>query len=256
MDARDLTHKELENHFYYQGKRKLIKNLLKKANLPQNAKILDVGCGTGSDLKIIEQFGEITVLDINQESLNLINNNHQKICADLTNFSSKTKYDCIIAFDVLEHIDNHKVAAQNLFSCLKPNGKFIGSVPAYQFLYSKHDEVLAHYRRYTKTNFTHLLRSVGFKKLSSGYWMSTLLPIAATHRLINKNKPVNKTDIQIVPKPINWLFSQILKLEASIGTSKFFRFPAGLTTWIICEKTNLKNSLTISKLIKNKLENP
>lgn len=237
MDARDQNAPDLEKHFYYTGKRKLIEALLKKAQLPPNAKILDVGSGTGSDLDVISKFGEVTVLDIDQETLDQVPDTYEKICADLTKINiPENTYDCIIAFDVLEHIEKHDIAAQNLFKILKSGGKLVGSVPAYQCLYSQHDKVLEHFRRYTRTNFTQLLTEAGFKKLSSGYWMSILFPIAAITRIFKKNTQETETDVQILPKPINALFSWILKTEAFVGTSKFFRFPFGLTTWNISTK--------------------
>lgn len=237
MDARDLNDENLDKHFYYAGKHTLVESLMKKANVPANAKILDVGCGTGSDLKILEKFGDVTVLDIDQPSLDMIDEKYDKICADLTKVDLPTeKFDIVIAFDVLEHVEDHAKAAKNLQNSLKKGGKFIGSVPAYQFLYSRHDELLAHFRRYTRSSFNKLIEETGLQKKSSGYWMSILFPVAAMIRLMKKQTHEQQTDIQTLPKPINSIFAGILKLEAILGTSKFFRFPFGLTTWCIAEK--------------------
>lgn len=237
MDLRDQNSSHLETHFYYTGKRKLIESLLKKANLPANAKILDVGCGTGSDLEVIKSFGEVTVLDIDQTALNKIPDNYKKIKMDLAEINLQIKkFDCIVAFDVLEHIKNEESGIKNLFKYLKKDGIFIGTVPAYQFLYSQHDKLLCHFRRYTRKNFIQKLEKKGFNKKYSGYWMSLLFPIAGLLRILKKQTNEQKTDIRKIAKPINFIFSQILKFEALFGTSRFFRFPFGLTVWIICKK--------------------
>ncbi|MDH3324546.1 MAG: class I SAM-dependent methyltransferase, partial [Candidatus Peregrinibacteria bacterium] len=236
MDTRDQQAGDIEKHFYFEGKRHLIEKLLEKAELPENAKILDVGCGTGSDLEVISKFGEVTVLDINQEALNQIPDKYNKICADLTETNlPDAEYDCIVAFDILEHIENQEHAARQLFHTLKPNGKFVGTVPAYQLLFSSHDKSLDHFRRYSRSNFVWTLENAGFHKLTSGYWMSLLFPFAAVSRLLNRKKEA-KTSLKPLPEFLNNLVSKILKFEARIGTSKFFRFPYGLTTWLIATK--------------------
>ena len=75
MDIKDLKSGLTIENFWFQGKMNLIQNLLKISNSPKEANILNIGVGTGDDLKIINKFGKVFVLDKDQEALNMIPNN-------------------------------------------------------------------------------------------------------------------------------------------------------------------------------------
>jgi len=68
-------------------------------------------------------------------------------------------FDTIILVHVLEHIENDREALTHLHTLLKPNGKVLIEVPAMQPLFSVHDKMLGHYRRYNRTNFKAMVNS-------------------------------------------------------------------------------------------------
>lgn len=80
------------------------------------------------------------------------------------------KFDCIFYLNVLEHLENDRVAIQNSRFMLKPGGRLIVLVPAYSFLYSRMDKALNHYRRYTKKSMSNLLSNQKMEVINSFYF--------------------------------------------------------------------------------------
>ena len=94
--------------------------------------------------------------------------------------------DTFTAFDVLEHIPDDQAAMANLFNTLKPGGRLILSVPAYQWLWSQHDELMHHQRRYLARDISSLARSAGFNIDYISYHNCILFPVVVFFRLISR----------------------------------------------------------------------
>jgi len=235
MDYEDYKAGKSESSFWFKGKRNLIFTILKKNLIKKNLKILSIGAGTGDELKILNKFGDVYVVDINKKALDLIPKNLysvKKICNAIElPFEDKT-FDLVVSFDVFEHIKEDYLATKEAYRVLKKDGILFFSVPAFQFLYSSHDRALGHNRRYSKKQLKSLLKS--FKKIKLFYWNFFLfLPISFI-RLIKKNsKP--KVDDDRLNLFLDSLFFKLLKLE------NFFIFyelcpPFGISIFGVCKK--------------------
>lgn len=140
-----------EKHWWFRGKRKLIETLLSLESKGNELKILDLGCGTGSNALFLKPYtarGELIGVDNSTHAINYANkrNYSQLFCKkveDLTEFS-EGYFNVIIAADYLELIENDMLILQKTWGLLKENGLLIITVPASQFLWSKHDETLQH----------------------------------------------------------------------------------------------------------------
>jgi len=139
------------NWWWYKAKSNLLSHILKKEGLNKHNKILEIGPGIGNNLKILSEFGIIDILEIENEFINSLKNYYSniidKVYQNIEEINSE--YDLIIMLDVLEHIKESENFMNEVKKIIKKNGKIVIGVPAYQSLWSGHDEALKHYRRYT-----------------------------------------------------------------------------------------------------------
>ncbi len=142
-----------ESYWWHQGRLKIIASYLRCASGgTTNSKILNVGCGTGGSIALLESFGETDNVDTADAAIAFARRRGYKRVIKVDGlklpFAAKS-YDLIGAFDVLEHIDQEIAALKEWKRVLKDDGAIILTVPAYQWLWSGHDESLHHKRRYT-----------------------------------------------------------------------------------------------------------
>ena len=198
------------------------------------SKILDIGCGTGGATLTLKKYGTVYAIDYSIAALryckerglyNIINST----VLDLP-FKSES-FDMITILDTLEHIQKHVEALNQLRCLLKSEGIIVVTVPAFQFLWSKHDEAVSHIRRYNHKNLSDVLRQAGFKKIRLTYFISLIFPLLALYRIVSKFKYTNpKSDLIHLPNGINKMLQEILFTESWL--IKRTNFPIGLS--LIC----------------------
>jgi SAM-dependent methyltransferase len=178
------------NHWWFTARMEILKDqvagLIKD---DRKLKILNIGVATGLTTKMLENFGDVTSLEYDKDCCEFLKKvvEIEVVNGSMTDlpFEDNT-FDLVCAFDVIEHIDEDSKAVAEARRVLKEKGSFIFTVPAYQFLWSSHDDVNHHMRRYTKAGFTKLLLDQGLKINYSTYFNSILfLPIAAFRLIAN-----------------------------------------------------------------------
>ena len=141
------------DHWWFKSRRKYLLDLLK--DIPKNSKILDIGCSSGIFLKDLEKLGfnpeNLFGIDISEKAIANCKANGIKnsFVMDAQNIKLSETFDIIIASDCLEHLQDDKKALKNWKNILKIGGQMYVFVPAFMSLWSYHDEVNMHYRRYT-----------------------------------------------------------------------------------------------------------
>lgn len=249
MDYKDYKIQKQKNvnfeHFWHKARKKLIFNLLNFVfvNYSNDRIILDIGAGTGTEIKEIKKFGNVTAFDINEKALKIAKNlGHKIILGDIEKYNLKSNvYDCVCCFDILEHLDKDTKVIKKIHSSLKKDGYLIFTVPSYQALFGQHDMALEHKRRYSKKEINNKLKKIGFEIIKIGYWNSILFPLIAFFRLIKIiiykifNIKKCQTESRPVNKYINDLFYFILNLENKAFKKKN-SFPFGLSIYGIAKK--------------------
>tara|TARA_B100002019_G_C21274951_1_gene605013 strand:+ start:46302 stop:46994 length:693 start_codon:yes stop_codon:yes gene_type:complete len=162
------------NWWWYKAKNNLLNHILRKEEFNKYNKILEIGPGLGNNLKLLNQFGIIDILEIENEFINSLKNNYSEIINEIYEKIEdiNAEYDLIIMLDILEHIENSEEFMKKVKKIIKKNGKIVIGVPAYQSLWSSHDEALKHFRRYTwntlqnDCNVFNITKKYGFNYLT------------------------------------------------------------------------------------------
>jgi SAM-dependent methyltransferase len=187
---------------------------------PKCIRILDAGCGTGANLRMLRRYGEGVGLDLSSQALRF-----SSVCApgalsagDLQNVGfSSSSFDLVTALDVLEHVRDDQAAVIELHRITKPGGRVIVTVPAYQFLWSEHDEALHHHRRYTRRDLISRLTAAGFQIERATYFLALfLIPIylfrLARRFLVRRHREPLASYVALPPR-LNRLLASIVGLE-------------------------------------------
>jgi len=212
---------ELEGkYWWWVGRRLIFRNILGKLNMGRTTVILDVGCGTGINLDWLKEYGSVTGLDISKYALDFCKRRgHNTVIqgdAESLPFPSN-RFDIMMALDILEHLDDDK-ALEEFHRVLKPNGYLVLNVPAFNSLWSRHDEALHHKRRYNKAQLTDIIESKHFRIKRLSYWNFFLFLPVAMARLMSqhrKNREI-RTDLEELPNVVNDFLAMILRIESHL----------------------------------------
>ncbi len=224
-----------KTYWWFIARRDMLLRLASSAK--QQAKILDIGCASGQMMQLLNAngFSNLTGIDISEEAIQACNRqgikNVSVMDAKKLAFQDST-FDTILASDVLEHIQDDAAALRDWNRVLMRGGRLIIFVPAFNFLWSKHDETNHHYRRYSKLELLHQLQQAGFSVERISYWnFSTFFPIYLARYL---RKHSDGGELNKINPIINKLLTGILKFENALLS--FTDFPVGVSLFAICKK--------------------
>ena len=230
-------------HWWFVVRRRLLKSILSSINVPINALILDIGCGVGSNLRVLglPVLHKTVGLDRSFYALSLAKSrlNLPLINGDLNQLPVRSKsFGLIIAADILEHLEDDAKGLREIYQALKKEGILILTVPAFDFLWGIQDVVTGHKRRYSMKGILVKLRQEGFTILRSSYFNFFLFfPILMARRMIHLMGLRIESENEINFPLINFLFKTIFSLE--VYALKYFSFPFGVSILCIAEKTEL-----------------
>lgn len=227
-------YKREETHWWHIAKRELCVRLIEKFLNKKKVRILDIGCGAGKNVEIFSQFGKSFGIDSSPEAIKYCKKRGLKLVhlasSEQTNFSQNS-FDLVTLLDVLEHTDERKTLTE-IHRILKPRGYLLITVPAFQWLWSRWDEVLYHKRRYTSQDLKEKLENHGFKIKRISYVYSFLvIPVILIRTLKSHiNKKEYSSDFEITSPLLN---SWLLKLSR-VERQLMFLFPIPFGTSVVC----------------------
>ena len=225
-----------QRHWWYRARRQVLAALIRRlARPPANANILEIGCGTGHNLAMLGEFGRVDALELDEEVRGVAEQRlgRQVMNAPLPELAGvpERHYDLIGAFDVIEHIDDDRAALASVASRLKPGGKMVMTVPAHQWMWSAHDVVNHHKRRYSRAALRALIEASPLRLQAMGYFNSLLFPVAMAERLSSKVRGKDEADLSIPPAPINAALERIFAAERHLVGR--FPLPPGLSLFAV-----------------------
>jgi len=244
---------ELEDsHWWYRGLRRIFLTLLDQRYKGErltsgrdHKRILDAGCGTGAMLKCLRRYGSPIGVDISSEALKFcgLRKEAEVVGASIQRLPFKGEtFDIVTSFDVLYHKDVHDDinALREFHRILKRDGRLALNVPAYDFLYSEHDEAIHTRHRYTRGELERKVRECGFVVEKASYWNTFLFPVAATVRLTKRliglvgGRREARSELKPLSFWANASLASILSLEALL--LKRVNFPFGLSVLLLARK--------------------
>ncbi len=181
------------NHWWFRARTIILSDQIEKIADGRKLKILNVGAATGGTTEMLSKFGEVTSVEYEPECCRFLNEELHipAMEASITALPFEdNSFDLVCAFDVVEHVAEDQLAVQELKRIAKKEGYVSCSVPSFMFLWSKHDDVNHHERRYTAATFKTLFNGNG-KIIFSSYFNTLLFPPIAAFRLISKLLPEN-----------------------------------------------------------------
>ena len=207
-----------QRHWWYRARRLVLSALIRRlANPAKGSAILEIGCGTGHNLAMLSQFGEVDALELDEEARGVAEARlgRKVMSSPLPELSevAKQHYDLIGAFDVIEHIDDDKAAIISIASRLKPGGRLVLSVPAHQWMWSAHDVANHHKRRYSKPALRRLIEESPLRLEAIGYFNSLLFPVAVAERMSSRLRGKEDADLKLPAAALNTALERVFAAE-------------------------------------------
>ena len=206
--------------WWYVARRKILNSVIKSLKL-KSPKVLEIGSGSGGNVKLLNKYGSYLGIEKESHAIELSKSRHpdkEFLCLSVPEdlYQVETKFEFIAVLDVIEHIKDDSSAMQKMRGLLTEDGKILLSTPAFPFLWSAHDEVHHHYRRYTKKQLKDLVTHAGFEVEKHTYFNCFLFPVALLVKVLGQmfgSKKPHKTKIS---KPLNWVLEKIFSLESKL----------------------------------------
>ena len=197
-----------QRHWWYRARREVLAALIRRKALPPaGGRLLELGCGTGHNLAMLSQFGELDALELDATARAVAEKRLGRPVIDspLPELRGvpERHYDLVAALDVIEHIDDDRASLASIATRLKPGGKLLMTVPAHQWMWSAHDVVSHHKRRYSKRSLKTLIEGSPLRLEAMGYLNSILLPAAIVERFASKIRGKPDADLWLPPRPLN-----------------------------------------------------
>ena len=228
------THRAEDRHWWYRGRRKVLARVFAELDLPHSARILDAGCGSGRNMVELSRLGTATGVELSETSVILARERAvgEVIEGSVLEMPFETNsFDLAVSLDVIEHLDQHLEALRELRRVVAPGGALLVTVPAYGWLWSGHDEINHHFRRYTRRSLQRVAQQAGWQQVRTTYFNSLLLPVAILLRALDRwstKTTESSLDLWIPPEPVNRLLELPLDLEAAL-IGRGGRIPSGLS---------------------------
>lgn len=209
--------------------------------------ILEIGCGNGGNLKLLSSYGRLCAVELDDTSRQRASNRglarvEEGWLPDHLPFD-RLRFDLIAALDILEHIEDESGALLALRNRLKPDGLILITVPAYQGLWTRHDELSHHRRRYDLRRLSSMLKECGFDPFYATYFNTLLFPLEALYlKFAASSEKDPYRGLRMPAAPLNALLTGIFFMESLLLPR--IRLPFGLSVLALART---RDSRTFSK---------
>ena len=229
-----------QKHWWFVAKKKIVLDLIDRyVPAKVNHKILDIGCGSGLMLNALEQIGETNGMDMSDDAINfskeIFSGTVKKGMLPDNIPYEKEYFSLVVALDVIEHVDDDRAALVAIRSHIAPGGQAVITVPACMFLWSEHDVLNEHKRRYTLEELKMKLLDAGFTIEKISYFNTFLFPLISLVRMVNNLlKRKGGSDVDLPHPAVNYIVEKIFSLEKYF--LRFMNFPIGVSVLAVVRK--------------------
>ena len=225
-------------HWWFVARRRIIATLIEQQARPKpGARILEVGCGTGSNIPMLQRYGTVDAIEPDDQA--------RALTTTRTGVAVKGgllpdgvaledgAYDLIVLLDVLEHIPGDRAALASLVPRLAPGGRILVTVPAAPWMWSAHDVAHHHQRRYTMASAKRVFAESGLRVRHATHFNTMLFPLIAAARGLGKLTGREGGDDSMPPPLLNGMLEGLFAAERHwIGRHSL---PFGVSIGLVAE---------------------
>jgi SAM-dependent methyltransferase len=232
-----------EQHWWFLGRREILKASIARAVIGRQRPrtVLEVGCGNGGNFSMLSTFGDVSAVEFDAEARTraAARGTATVEAGSLPNdlpFRG-LRFALVAALDVIEHVEADVEAVRALAGKMDAGGLMVLTVPAYKALWSRHDEITHHKRRYTLPEMCSMVEAADLKVTHASYFNFFLFPVSAAYIFVNKMLGRDSLSAMRIPaRWLNTLLGRIFSLEARIASK--VRLPFGTSILILAEAAN------------------
>ncbi len=206
---------EEDRHWWFVGRRRIVLDQITR--YASDGPILDLGCGTGGVLAHLGEFGPAYGIDPSSEATGFCHERGLPVALgsgmDLP-FADST-FGAVLALDVIEHVEDDVAMLREARRVLRPGGVAVLTVPALPWLWSSHDDVNDHYRRYMRGTLERSVRAGGLEPIKTSYYNALLLPLAATRKAVSRMNGAGH-HLETLPGTANTVLRSVLSAERPV----------------------------------------
>lgn len=229
------------HHWWYRGRRSLVQMLFRHYTGPRHSEIslLDIGCGNGEAGAIVGNPSRLVGIDTSLDALELAKGKGykslHKINQEHLEFSDNS-FEGVLMLDVLEHVEADLELLRECYRVLVLGGILVLTVPAYPWLWSGHDEVFGHKRRYNRRDLLGKITKARFTVRCSSHYVTFLFPFVLVFRLVEGRllKKQRSHFFTLWPM-VNTILLTVQQIESWL-ISLGIRFPFGSSIVVIAHK--------------------
>jgi SAM-dependent methyltransferase len=251
----EIMYRVESSHWWYAGMESITRVVLQCWYKPgQGLSILDTGCGTGAAMtSYLADYGKVTGFDLSKIALEYCQRRgaERLACAsDIALPFAPDSFDLVTSLDVLyeKAVSSDSAAIGEASRVLRPGGRFLLRLPAYNWLRSGHDEAVHTARRYTTGQVKKLMSQNGFSVEQLSYANTVLFPVALFVRTIERIVPRGslRSDLDADPGILNNVLGKVLSAEAPLVAQSLL--PFGLSVVAVGRKERTPESASGEKL--------
>lgn len=227
-----------DRHWWFRGRRSVIAALLQETDLPAAPRVLDAGCGTGRNLLDMLELGPAVGVDMSAAAVDFCLRRGapdvRQATLDALPFDAGS-FDLLVAFDVIEHIEDDVEALRELRRVAEPGAALLVTVPAYRWMWSQHDDTHHHRRRYTRRRLVAALAAGGWEPERVTHFNSLLLTPIVAARAVGRLKrgAHTRSDYDLSSERLNDWLELPLRAEA-LAIGRGLDMPAGVSIAAVC----------------------
>jgi SAM-dependent methyltransferase len=210
-----------DEHWWFRARREIIRDRLRRLVPPGQGKtIVEIGCGTGGNLRFLEDGYRVLGVDMSPDAVTYARErvNGEVFLGDFREMLADRwlEIDAVLLPDLLEHVPDDRSLLTDCVKSLRPGAVVLITVPAHPFLWSRHDKVLGHLRRYTAADFRSLWKGLGVDETFVSPFNCLLFPLIALLRVIGIGQESTESDLKLPSPLVNRLLYRIFAGEKTL----------------------------------------